>query len=384
MIRLPSSARNRGKRRLFYLDNLRTFLTMLVISHHIADTYSNTGGWYYMEAQPQDSISTLLIVMFQAINQSFFMGLFFMVSAYFAPLSFEKKGAAPFLKDRLLRLGVPLLIYFFALHPSLEYIVQRFTDATQTGYFNFMVTNITRKPGTGPLWFIMTLLIFEAAYIVIRVVTPKSEGEKRARPLPTDIQIAGFILCIGLLTFLVRIWFPVSRRIFDLPLAYFPLYISMYTLGVWANRFSWFDDLRHSQANRWFGVSLVVIALIPVIVALGGVLTNGTEAFEGGIYWQAYVYAALEPVLCVGISLKLLTMFMERFDTENRLSQRMARSSYAAYITHPYFVVCATLLLAGVALDPIIKFLVLCPLAVSSCFLVSDVVRRAPLLRRVL
>ena len=209
MTRSSPVAENREKRRLFYLDNLRTFLTVLVISHHVADTYSNTGGWYYMEAQPEGSVSTLLIVMFQAINQSFFMGLFFMVSAYFTPLSLERKGVALFLKDRLLRLGVPLLIYFFALHPSLEYIVHRFTDATQTGYFNFMVTNITRKPGTGPLWFIMTLLAFEAAYVAIRVVTPKSEGEKHARPLPTNIQIAGFILGIGALFFVC--WYLVSE-----------------------------------------------------------------------------------------------------------------------------------------------------------------------------
>ena len=337
-----------------------------------------------MEVQPEDSISTLVVVIFQAINQSFFMSLFFMVSAFFTPLSFEKKGPALFLKDRLLRLGIPLLAYFFVLNPSLEYIVHHFKGETQAGYLNFMATNIIRESGTGPLWFVMTLLVFAATYAVIRVVTPKREGEELARPLPTNVQIAGFILCIGLLTFLVRIWFPVSRSFFNLPLGYFPLYICMYIFGVWACRFSWFDSLRSRQANQWFGVSVGIIALIPLIMVLGGALHNGTGVFEGGVSWQAYMYAALEPVLCIGISMKLLAVFKDRNNKENWLSKRMAKSAYTAYITHPYFVVCSTLLLANISLDPLIKFLALCPLAVLTCFLVSDVIRRAPLLRRIL
>lgn len=384
MTQPASSARQPEKRRLFYVDNLRIFLTALVICHHVGNTYSVSGMWYYREPQPQGSISPLVLTMFLAVNQSFFMSLFFTVSAFFTPMSYERKGPALFLKDRLLRLGVPLVAYFFVLNPSLEYIIYRFKGETQAGYFNFMAANIIRESGTGPLWFVMTLLIFAIAFVAIRVVAPERNGEKSARPLPKNIHVAGFILCIGLFTFLVRIWYPVGRTIFDLQLAYFPLYICMYIFGVWACRFSWFDELSRRQANQWFGASVGVIALMPVTMMLGGAFTGGTDVFLGGMSWQAYVYAGAEPVLCIGVSMKLLTLFRDRLNTENWLTRRMAKSAYTAYIIHPYFVVCSTFLVANVSLDPLLKFLVASPLAVSSCFLVSDVVRRAPLLRRIL
>ena len=384
MLQLATAVRHRAKERLFYLDNLRTFLTALVICHHVANTYTGTGRWYYMEPHPVGTVSPLVLTMFLAINQSFFMSLFFLVSAFFTPLSFERKGSALFIKDRLLRLGLPLLAYFFVLNPSLEYVISRFKGETQAGYFNFMAADFLRLTGTGPLWFVLSLLIFALAYAVIRVATPTSENKQRPRPLPTNMQILGFILAIGLITFLVRIRFSVSEAVFNLQLGYFPLYICMYIFGVWAYRYSWFDSLRRTQVNQWFGASIGVIALIPVIMAMGGAFESGTEVFEGGLTWQAYVYATLEPVLCVGISMKLLLMFKERGDAENRLTRRMARSAYTAYIIHPFFVVSATFLLAGVSLDPLVKFLILSPLAVISCFLVSDAVRRAPLLRRIL
>ena len=40
------------------------------------------------------------------------MGLYFMLSSYLAPRSFDRKGAASFAIDRLKRLGIPLLFYF--------------------------------------------------------------------------------------------------------------------------------------------------------------------------------------------------------------------------------------------------------------------------------
>lgn len=37
--------------RLFFVDNIRVFLTILVILHHLMITYSGTGRWYYNEGR---------------------------------------------------------------------------------------------------------------------------------------------------------------------------------------------------------------------------------------------------------------------------------------------------------------------------------------------
>src|SRR5262245_9401324 len=95
--------------RLVFIDNLRVVLTVLVMLHHLAITYGAPGDWYYNEAPVLDMPSSLLFTLFVATNQAFFMGFFFLISGYFIPSPYNRKGARLFLQDRLLRLGIPLL-----------------------------------------------------------------------------------------------------------------------------------------------------------------------------------------------------------------------------------------------------------------------------------
>ena len=88
-------------------------------------------------------------------------------------------------------------------------------------------------------------------------------------------------------------------------------------------------------------------------------------------------------MLCVGISLKLLVCFRDRLQHETPLRSRASKSAYTAYIIHPFFVVTGTWLLATAPLHPLTKFALLCATAVLATFAVSDLVRRAPLVRRV-
>jgi len=88
--------------RLHYLDNLKVFLIFLVIVHHVGQAYGATGGaWYY--AYPGQRVQALSN--FFGFNASFFMGLFFFISGYFFPASFDRHGARKFILDKLIRFG---------------------------------------------------------------------------------------------------------------------------------------------------------------------------------------------------------------------------------------------------------------------------------------
>jgi hypothetical protein len=50
------------------------------------------------------------------------MGLFLLIAAYFIPGSYDRKGAKRFLKDRLIRLGIPLVVYSWILRPLFIYV----------------------------------------------------------------------------------------------------------------------------------------------------------------------------------------------------------------------------------------------------------------------
>src|SRR5574340_1541995 len=131
-----------SKDRLLFIDNLRILLIILVVLHHLAITYGALGAWYYKEGQP-DMIATILFSLFVAINQSFFMGFFFMISGYFTPGSYDKKGAWHFFKDRSIRLGIPLLFYIVFIDPLINYVLalsKGFTGSFQ-GFLGLYISN---------------------------------------------------------------------------------------------------------------------------------------------------------------------------------------------------------------------------------------------------
>ena len=98
--------------RLFYIDNLRIFLSLLVVAHHWALANGAPGDWYNGESN-LGPFGTLVLSQFVAVNQAFFMGFFFLISGYLVPNSYDRKGGRRFLKERAIRLGIPLIFYFF-------------------------------------------------------------------------------------------------------------------------------------------------------------------------------------------------------------------------------------------------------------------------------
>lgn len=59
-----------------YLDQIKIVLTVLVILHHAFITYGAPGGWYYKQPIENNALASMLLTMFVATNQSFFMGFF--------------------------------------------------------------------------------------------------------------------------------------------------------------------------------------------------------------------------------------------------------------------------------------------------------------------
>ena len=103
--------------RTFFIDRLREVLTVLVILHHTAITYGGSGGWFYREVHDGGTPTSLLLTVSCAMNQSFFMGMFFLFAGYFTPAALQRKGARQFLQERSVRLGIPLLVFGFLLRP---------------------------------------------------------------------------------------------------------------------------------------------------------------------------------------------------------------------------------------------------------------------------
>ena len=115
------------RRRLYYLDNLRILLILLVIQQHLAVTYGGPGTWD-IKFETDDVLTLVIFSLHNAVNQSFFMGFFFLLSAYFTPASYDRKKAGRFMLDRLSRLAIPLVIYDTLISPNCRWKICRYTS----------------------------------------------------------------------------------------------------------------------------------------------------------------------------------------------------------------------------------------------------------------
>jgi peptidoglycan/LPS O-acetylase OafA/YrhL len=180
----PVSVTRIAPRRDLYIDRLRSVMTAFVIFHHTAITYGAVGGWFYKELHPSDSVSSLLLTLFCATQQAYFMGFFFLLAGYFTPASLERKGYARFISDRFLRLGLPLLVFGFILGPLTDAMVNA---AEGRGIWSTFAWLWDHKVfGNGPLWFAQALLMFCLVYCAWRATfgPSLSEGQQIAERVP--------------------------------------------------------------------------------------------------------------------------------------------------------------------------------------------------------
>lgn len=370
--------------RVNYIDNLRIFLIILVVFHHQAIGFGAPGGWYYVLPASPQSLSIMVLSLFVIINQAFFMSLFFFVSAYFTPRSLDKKGIRRFLGDRLKRLGIPLLVYFLLLNPTLAYMSLRFRGETDARYLDFMFMESPKYFGCGPLWFVFALLIFTGVYAGIVLFNTKLQRNPAPLNFPSNYQITIFILAVAFVTFLVRMRWPLGTQFLSLQLAFFPLYIAFFVFGIQACRGNWLSRISDRQSRLWSRIAIALIILLPGIFAFGGSSPEQGEAFRGGLTVQSLMYVFWETVFCIAVSIGLLALFRRRFNGRSALSKVLSDGAYTVYIIHSFFVVAATYIARDWTLPPLLSVLLVTPPVIAACFFAAHFLRKAPPLNQVL
>ena len=288
-------------KRLCYLDNLKVCLTVLGIMHHAGQAYGNGGAWAYTPSNPAEFMPW--IWHFFSTNAAFFMGLYFFISGYFVPRSFDKQGTKQFVHKKLLRLGVPLL------------------------FMGGIISILSGKPEIGHMWFVESLLVFCLIYALIRQwVQPVNEA---CYSKPTIIGLLVVALLMGVGSYVIRQISPQDHWIWPfgiipLPMepAHYLQYVMMFVLGILAYRFQWLDKMSNSVG--------FMALLIGIALAMGNYLRDGGP-------WDAFVwqwFGIYESLMCVFISFGLIWLFREFVSTTSRFWQWCAAQSYGAYMFH--------------------------------------------------
>jgi peptidoglycan/LPS O-acetylase OafA/YrhL len=379
---LPGKAQ--APSRELYIDRLRSVMTVFVILHHTAITYGAPGGWYYNELRPSGSLSSLLLTLFVATNQAYFMGFFFLLAGYFTPPSLERKGYGRFLADRFLRLGLPLLAYIFVLNPLTVALITSYEGkgfwSTFSYYWHHTII------GAGPLWFAQALLMFSIGYCAWRAMAgaPIAQSQRTKRPVPSNTWWLLSALGVGFAALAIRQVVPTGVNVIGLQLGYFASYIFLFALGITAWRNDWLGRIEWSHARLLIVGLVVTWPLMPIGIFVAHAMYGpGKANFGGGLTWPAILYALWEPFVAWGLIAAWLLVFRSYMNRPSPLWSWLNRRAYAVYIIHPPMLVGISLLLHPWIAPALLKFCVTGALSCIACWMLADPLVRLPAVRRV-
>jgi surface polysaccharide O-acyltransferase-like enzyme len=370
--------------KIAYIDNLKVVLTVLVVLHHTFITYGAPGGWYYSE-KTTHATAQILMTVFVATNQSFFMGFFFFISAYFTESSYQKKGATRFIADKFKRLGIPLVFYSFILSPVLSYLVYRFGQGHNITYMQYL-SGFHHWIDFGVLWFVAALLLFNLLYVVVRLLF-KNVKLLPLEQMPCILTTVFFTLTLALGTYLVRCIFPVGWVLqpVGFQLGHFVQYVALFVLGIVARRGQWLSKVDYKISKSFAIMALLMLVIgFPAIYYVKVITNSSIETFSGNGYWQSLMYSCWEQFTGIFIIVALLGVAKQKWQRQSLFMKKLSRTAFGVYIFHPLILISLSMLFKAWGVDPAVKLLFVAPLAVTGSFLLAHLLLKIPGVKEVI
>jgi fucose 4-O-acetylase-like acetyltransferase len=368
--------------RLYFIDNVRVWIIMLVVAHHAGQAFGPTGGdWFIYNTERVRMLGSFFYV-----NASFFMGLLFLISGYFSAFSYDRKGVGQFLKDRLRRIGIPLLFFALVVNLPLSYSAA----GTQLTFLQYVIhPHIWEwRFLYAHLWFLGHLLVFAFGYAIIRMIFSRDPSKNAGEaPVPGHWGILIYVIALGIVSSFVRIRFPQDRwvvLVVPWEVAHVPQYLSLYVLGIFAFRHDWFRKLPDRTGMIWLWIGIAAAGSVYAISALrlAGFLPSVT--LRGGEVLFHFIHNIREAFIAAGLSVGLLIWFRKRFNRQGKLMAAMSADSYFVYVIHLYLVITLQNVVIGFNMPAFIKFALVTVLGVIICFSISHLVKMLPFTKRIL
>lgn len=170
--------------RHFYLDWIKVLAMMIVFLYHCS-MFFNSFDWHIKN----NIINHTYVEFFSLLVGNWIMPIFFVLSGMSTYYALKRRDSTSFIKERLLRLGIPLLLGIFLLSPPQVYI-ERITNLQFNGsfmqfyphYFDGLYLEIG---GNGNfaffghhLWYLLMLLLFSGITLPFFLKIRQDAGRK--------------------------------------------------------------------------------------------------------------------------------------------------------------------------------------------------------------
>ena len=369
---MANTGKNPAKgNRIYWMDNLRTIIILLVVLYHAGGVYSFLFSSFWIVADPATSnLVAILLTIFDVVV----MPAVFFISGYLIPASLKKKSGWAFLKSRFKRLMIPWAIAVLTLMPLYKVIFLASRGLPQehwTTYFYFSRGNPTSQNW---LWFLPVLFLFNALYVLL------AKTKVRIPNLSLKAGIAG-IFVIGLVYSVgmrmltgYRTW--TKTPFIDFENERLLPYFLIFMLGALCFRQKTFKEKPKSKtlytvvnSIAWIPIMVHQFArMIPYIIP-GGVLVS---PFVDGLIWLSTFYLS---TLCM--MYLLIVTFWRYLDRPGRLWSELNKNSFYVYIIHVIVIGAIAMPLVNLTMPPWLKYLILSVSAYLASNLIVSLYRRA-------
>ena len=327
-------------RRLHHLDALRGGALLLGVVLHALMPYSPGDVWLIDD--DSDSLAALLVV---GVIHLFRMVLFMMLAGYFGRMVLHRRGVGAYLRDRLLRLGLPLVVLWpvlFALVIAAAVLAEMVHGPAVATGTQPPAPNATGTPLDLPtmhLWFLLLLLEIVLVVVAVRALLLRVLGAQRAEGwaarIGTVLSAPGGVLLAAVPYALALLVQGSAVQGIVEPYTLVPVLGASlgYTGAFLAGWFLHAAPEGLARAERGWPVHLVLAALLTV-PALVGTMPLPLAAAVHALAGWAWVYGLL------GLCGRVLRR-------ENRVARYLADASYWVYLWHFPLLLLVAVPLAG-------------------------------------
>ena len=362
--------------RLYFLDNLRAFVIVMVIVLHASITYmASAPPWWYVLDPDRSTFFTMLVLV---VDVPLMPALFF-VAGFFALPSIERRGPGGFLREKVVRLAIPWAFAVVFLAPLATYMTY-VSRGVPTGYLQFWTTDFW-----GPMfqqsvyWFLGVLF---ACFVLLTWVYLASTRLQASAPRVEQPRGRLFVAFVALTAvgsilaspyFGLDDWQPLSI-LFVVQPARVAFYAGYFILGIYAERRGWLSATGFRPDLGPWGWGCVLTGLAYLTVRMSGTPVTVPERALAALLFATF---------CLTAMMAGLALFQRWVNGAGPAWRTLAANSFGIYYVHPLILYPLAYLLVPLAAPAIAKatFLVLVTLG-GSLAVSALVLRRLPVLRR--
>ena len=380
---------------------LRAFVTLLVIAHHTVLAYTpnppplqgfGDAPFLWMAFPIRDPQKFELFGLLTLVNDLFFMSLMFFISGLFVADGLRAKGDGGFLRGRVLRLGIPFVLgagllaplgYFPAwLQAGGAFSLPAFADAW---------THLPFWP-SGPAWFLWVLLSFGMLAAALRIVFPGAINALGRLAQGAERKPGRFFLSLAVASALAYIpmsaafgfmhWTQVGPFMVQTSrvLHYFVYFLAGVAVGAAGVGYG-LTDPDGKLAKRWWAWQAAPI--LPIVSVIAVFILAFSAKPPPKLLMDA-VGGACFSLACASLSFAAMATFLRFVRKTGPMARSLQANAYGMYLTHYVFTSWLAWMLLPQQWGGLAKGCLVFGGAVILSWLTTMILRRMPLLGRIL